>query len=274
MTRHEVNGIGLNVETAGDGPPLLLLHGFTGSGATWTPQLPALTSHVTAIAVDLIGHGASDAPVEPPHYRMDAQVRDLWGLADALGYAETPIGILGYSMGARVALQMAAAALARVSRLILEGGTPGLADDAERRVRRAADERLAFDIELRGVEPFVDSWEAQSLFATQQRLSAEVRKVLRRERLRNTSAGLANSVRCNSVGAQTSLWDRLDAMAVPTLLIAGALDQKFADIATAMAVRMPAARLAIVPDAGHAVHLEQPHEFGRLVVDFLEETSG
>jgi len=274
VTRHEVNGIGLNVETGGDGPPLLLLHGFTSSGATWAPHLPALTPHVTAVAVDLIGHGASDAPVEPLHYRMDAQVRDLWGLADALGYAETSIGILGYSMGARVALQMAAAAPARVSRLILEGGTPGLAAAAERRARRAADERLAFDIELRGVEPFVDSWEAQPLFATQQPLPAEVREALRRERLRNTPVGLANSVRCNSVGAQQSLWDRLATIAMPTLLIAGALDWKFADIATAMAARTPAAQLAIVPDAGHVVHLEQPQEFDRLVVDFLSETHG
>jgi len=270
VTRYEVNGIGLNVETTGDGPPLLLLHGFTGSGATWTPHLPALAPQVTAVAVDLIGHGGSDAPVDPLHYRMDAQVRDLWGLADALGFAQTPIGILGYSMGARVALQMTAAAPARVSRLILEGGTPGLADDAARRARRAADERLAFDIELRGVEPFVDSWEAQPLFATQQQLPAEVRQALRQERLRNTPAGLANSVRCNSVGAQRSLWDRLDTVAMPALLIAGALDPKFADIATATAARMPAARLAIVPGAGHAVHLEQPQEFDRLVVDFLE----
>ncbi len=274
MTRYEVNGIGLNVEKTGDGPPLLLLHGFTGSGVTWTPHLPVLTPHVTAVAVDLIGHGGSDAPVEPLHYRMEAQLRDLWGLADALGYAETPIGILGYSMGARVALQMAAAMPARVSRLILEGGTPGLADEAERRARRATDERLAFEIELRGVEPFVDSWEAQLLFATQQRLPAKIRETLRRERLRNTPAGLANSVRCNSVGAQRSLWDRLNTVAMPALLIAGALDQKFADIATAMAARMPAARLAIVPDAGHAVHLEQPQEFDRLVVDFLSETHG
>src|SRR2546427_430660 len=72
-----VNGIGLNVEVAGAGPPLLLLHGFTGSTATWASHLPELAGCATTIAVDLIGHGGSDAPADPARYTMSHCIADL-----------------------------------------------------------------------------------------------------------------------------------------------------------------------------------------------------
>src|ERR687885_1682212 len=92
MARLTVNGIGLNVEVAGAGPPLLLLHGFTGSAATWENHLPALSSHFTTIAVDLIGHGASDAPADPARYGMSHCVADLLAVLDGLEIGR--IGVL------------------------------------------------------------------------------------------------------------------------------------------------------------------------------------
>src|SRR5919199_6433661 len=98
MARLTVNGIGLNVEVAGAGPPLLLLHGFTGSAATWARHLPALSGRATTIAVDLIGHGASDAPADPARYTMSHCVADLLAVLDHLGVESATV--LGYSMGA------------------------------------------------------------------------------------------------------------------------------------------------------------------------------
>ncbi|MCL6432137.1 MAG: alpha/beta fold hydrolase [Anaerolineae bacterium] len=105
-----VNGVTLHVVLAGDvkARPLLLLHGFTGSAETWTPFLPAFTMHLRVIAVDLLGHGRSDAPEDPQRYRMERCVEDLLALLDCLGVAQA--GVLGYSMGGRVALHLAAAA--------------------------------------------------------------------------------------------------------------------------------------------------------------------
>ena len=84
MARLTVNGIGLSVEVVGAGPPLLLLHGFTGSAATWERCLPELSARSTTIAVDLIGHGASDAPADPARYTMSHCVADLLAVLDHL----------------------------------------------------------------------------------------------------------------------------------------------------------------------------------------------
>ncbi len=249
------------------GEGLLLLHGFTGGVDAWRSHRPVLARRGAVVAVDLIGHGDSDAPDDPARYSMDRCVEDLLTLLDHLGIPR--VAVLGYSMGARVALRLAVAAPGRVAALILESGSPGLATQGERQARRAANEALAERIEREGVERFVDYWESIPLFATQQRLPSAVREGQRRQRLRNNALGLANSLRGMGTGAQESLWDSLEAVTAPTLLMAGALDEKFRAIGRAMAAVMPDARLAIVPDAGHAVHLEQPGEFGQVVAGFL-----
>jgi 2-succinyl-6-hydroxy-2,4-cyclohexadiene-1-carboxylate synthase len=268
MARLTVNGIGLNVEVAGAGPPLLLLHGFTGSAATWESHLPALSGHATTVAVDLIGHGATDAPADPARYTMSHCIADLLAVLDRLEIRRT--GVLGYSMGARVALHLALAAPERVAGMVLESGSPGLAGESERSARRASDEALAATIERDGVQAFVAHWEQLPLFASQNTLPVEVRSALRRQRLHNSARGLVYGLRGMGTGAQVPLWSRLGEIDVPTLLIAGALDEKYCQIGRAMAGAMPRARLAVVPGAGHTVHLEQPDEFVRLVVGFTD----
>jgi 2-succinyl-6-hydroxy-2,4-cyclohexadiene-1-carboxylate synthase len=248
-------------------PPLLLLHGFTGSAGSWRGRLPALARHTTVVAVDLIGHGCSDAPDDPARYDMDRCVADLLAMLDHLGLPR--VAALGYSMGARVALRLAAAAPDRVAALVLESGSPGLATEEERRARCASDEALAERIAREGIEEFVHFWEAIPLFATQQGLSPDVRAALRRQRLCNSATGLANSLRGMGTGAQGSLWGRLGGITTSALIVTGALDEKFRAIGHAMSRAMPDARLVVVPDAGHAVHLERPGEFDQIVVQFL-----
>jgi 2-succinyl-6-hydroxy-2,4-cyclohexadiene-1-carboxylate synthase len=261
-----VNDIRLNVEVGGAGRPLLLLHGFTGSAAAWLALAARLAPHRRTVAVDLIGHGQSDAPADAERYRMEQCVADLLALLDTMQIAQTDV--LSYSMGGRVALQMAAAAPARVSALILESSSPGLADPAERQARIAADEALADSIERDGLAAFVDRWERLPLFASQAALPAEIRARQRAERMRNNPQGLANSLRGMGAGRQSSLWDRLSQLCMPALLIAGALDQKYCAIAEQMAQALPNVRKAIVPNAGHTVHLEQPDIFAAAVLEF------
>ena len=267
--RLTVNDITLSVELAGDGPALLLLHGFTGSASTWAPLVPELSARRRTIAVDLIGHGRSDAPGGAERYRVERCVDDLGALLDALEVEAADV--LGYSMGGRVALHLAAAMPRRVRSLVLESSSPGIADPAERAARVAADSALAESIERDGLRAFVARWEGLPLFASQARLPAETRARLRDQRLRNDPRGLANSLRGMGAGRQASLWNGLAALGMPALLIAGELDEKYRAVARAMAGFMPRAHVRIIPEAGHAVHLEQPETFLGAVLQFLGE---
>jgi len=271
MTRCVTNGVQLNVAIGGQGPPLALLHGFTGSAETWRAHSAVWSKKFTTVAVDLLGHGASDSPADAERFRMDWCAADLAAIFDHLGLAR--VNLLGYSMGGRVALHMAVTHPERVSALVLESASPGLAGRDERTARVAGDEALARSIEQQGLEAFVDGWSRLPLFASQGRLPEAARAQLRAQRLRNNPRGLANSLRGLGTGVTPPLWDRLQEVRCPTLVIAGALDAKYVGVARAMAAGLAASRLAIVPDAGHATHLEQPETFDRLVLEFLGEQS-
>lgn len=269
MVRYAVDGLAYNVEREGSGPPLVLLHGFTGSVATWRPFLPALAARFDTIAIDLPGHGATDAPWDPARYRMPRVVADLAVLLDRLSVGSA--AWLGYSMGGRVALRFAVARPAQVAALILEGAAPGIAGAAERAARVRDDEALAASIERDGVTPFVDRWEALPLFASQARLPAIVWRAQRQQRLAASATGLANSLRGMGQGAESPLHDRLRAISAPTLLLTGALDTKFERLAREMAAAMPHARVEAIPGAGHAAHLEAPERFLIGVLRFLDQ---
>lgn len=264
--RVTADGLHVNVELAGEGYPLLLLHGFTGSAVTWR-QLASALGEFRTVALDLIGHGASDSPPDESRYSMARCVGDVVAVLDALHVERA--AVLGYSMGGRVALHLALAVPQRVTALVLESVSPGIEDAQGRVARMAADRTLAASIERVGVEPFVDAWEKLPLWATQSHLPGSVRESLRAQRLRNSAVGLANSLRGMGAGAQGSVFARLGELAMPVLLIAGERDKKYRDLATAMHERIAGARVDIIKGSGHAVHLERPAAFVPLVEEFL-----
>ncbi|MER3485043.1 MAG: 2-succinyl-6-hydroxy-2,4-cyclohexadiene-1-carboxylate synthase, partial [Chloroflexota bacterium] len=152
-----INGVHYNMARTGNGPPLVLLHGFTGSLQTWTAIMPRLALDFDTIAIDLLGHGATDAPGDAARYRAEWVVADLVAMLDHLGVGSA--AWLGYSMGARAALHVAIEHPDRVSALVLEGASPGIADPKERAERVKSDGALANFIETEGVAAFVDRWE-------------------------------------------------------------------------------------------------------------------
>ncbi|MFI5394976.1 MAG: 2-succinyl-6-hydroxy-2,4-cyclohexadiene-1-carboxylate synthase [Candidatus Binatia bacterium] len=271
MPRVCVGDVTLHAAVAGAGAPLILLHGFTGSGAQWSTLVEAFPDRFRTIAVDLLGHGRSDVPADPERYRMERCVMDLALLLDALGVRRACW--LGYSMGARVALAFALTHPERVSALVLEGVSPGIEDPTQRRDRILHDETLADRIERDGIEPFVDAWMQQPLFASQVRLGPAALAAARAARCANSPVGLANSLRGMGTGAQEPLWARLSTVTVPALLVVGEEDVKFRALADAMSVRMPAVEVAVIPEAGHAAHLENPAAFNACVRRFLTKES-
>lgn len=226
--------------------PLVLLHGFTNTGASWEPVVAALPERYRAVAPDIRGHGAaSDArPVSLQSVIGDMAL--LTGDGCELG---------GYSMGGRLALHVAFAFPGRVRRLILIGASPGLADPAERAERRAADEALAGEVERMTIEQFAERWARTPVLAGQ---PPAVLAAVTAQRLHNTPAGLAAALRGLGTGALPSLWERLGELTIPVELVVGERDGKFRATAERMAAALPDARLHVVSGAGHAVHLEDP----------------
>jgi len=273
----QVNGMRLGVEQRGAARKhdltLVMLPGFTGSAAGWGSLLDMLAAYrLRVIAFDLPGHGQSDAPRDPQRYAVECCERDIVAALQELGVKRGTSLLLGYSMGGRIALYAAFSGFFRA--LILESASPGLEDPVEREQRRAADGALAASIERDGVPAFVDRWEQLPLFASQHRLPPETREALRRQRLNNRAGGLAQSLRGVGTGVQLPLQDRLPALHMPVLLIAGGLDTKFAAIARSMSQALPQSQLCIVANAGHAVHLERPVEFASLVGEFCLAING
>ena len=269
MTAVDVDGLRWQVRVRGVGVPLLLLHGFTGRGSGWSAHATAFARRFRVIVVDLPGHGRSGTPRDPRRASIERSADDLALILHQVSVA--PAHVLGYSLGARIALRLAVAHPGSVRRLILESPSAGIADPTERAARVAADEARAARIERDGIDAFVAEWEQEPVFASHRALSPSRIARLRADRLRNRPGGLATSLRGAGQGAMEPLHDRLATVASPTLVIAGALDPTGRTRAGTVAAAIPHARLEIVEGAGHTPHLENPRRFRTLTTDFLEE---
>ena len=215
----------------------------------------------TVVAPDLPGHGGSDsvrADLPTTADLVDEAVRTTLG--------DEPFDLLGYSLGARVALHVATEAKLPLLHTVFIGVTAGIEDPAERDRRRQSDESVADELESSGdVGHFLDTWLHGPLF---DRLPPEAAG--RDERLRNTASGLASSLRLCGTGTQVPLWDRLPALGCPALALAGSDDIRFAAHALRVARLAPHAVASLVPGGGHAVHLSQPDQTWRIVRHWLE----
>lgn len=263
-----VDGLRWEVRLRGTGQPLLLLHGFSGRGTAWDGHSTALALSFRVITVDLPGHGRTGT-ADPDRLTVERTADDLAAILHQAGTA--PADVLGYSLGARIALRLAVAHPSVVRRLVLESPSAGLAIPDERMTRRRADEALATRIERDGIEAFVAEWERQPVFTSHASLPPARAARLRAMRLANSPRGLAASLRGAGQGAMEPLFDRLASIDAPTLVIAGALDERGCARAAEVARRIPGARLEILDHAGHTPHEEQPGIFRHLAVDFLQE---
>jgi pimeloyl-ACP methyl ester carboxylesterase len=215
------------------GPPVrcVLLHGFAGDPASWD-DVP-----LEAERVALPGHPGG-GPVERDW------AANLAAIAGRIGRCDV---VVGYSLGARVALGLVAAG--HVPRAVLISGNPGIAED-ERAARRAGDATWARLARERGIAAFIDAWEAQLLFATQQRAPAGRLAARRARRLALDPEQLAQSLETMGLAEMPDHRAVVDARCS---LITGADDARYVAIARALP-----APLELIPDSGHDPLLEQP----------------
>lgn len=234
---------------------LTMLHGFTQTGACFGPLAEALALHHRVLTPDLPGHGTESR----------AAGLDCSGAADELAERCGRGDWLGYSLGGRIALHVALRHPEAVERLVLLSTTAGIDDPAKRAARTAQDRQRADHVEALGVQRFLAEWLTMDMFS-----ALEPWARFAEERARNTSAGLAGSLRNCGTGSMAPLWARLAELRMPVLVLAGSLDETYVEAARRMATAIGAqAQVEIVPGAHHAVHLEDPATVTRIVESFL-----
>ncbi|SMO36075.1 2-succinyl-6-hydroxy-2,4-cyclohexadiene-1-carboxylate synthase [Gracilimonas mengyeensis] len=235
-------------------PALVLLHGFMGSFQSFDHLIPELRSFCNPITIDLLGHGKSEGA--ELHYRFSTkeQVADLSKLISE--QLHIPLYLYGYSMGGRLALQLALHQPHLFRGLILESSTFGIEDETERQARQSLDARRSDDL-TGNFKGFLESWQKMPLFAS----STAEKELLKRNKeiqQHQNPFWLANSLQGFGTGTMPCARDRLGELKVPVHLIAGEKDSKFVHINRTMEKEIADAKLHSIKEAGHRVHLDQP----------------
>lgn len=262
--------INLNIEPcipSGEKEIIIFLHGFSGSTREWANVLPLISSSYDCIAVDLIGHGLSEAPDSPLYYSSSSIVSQLHNLMSHLPVEK--IILAGYSMGGRAALSFAVRYPGMINALILESTSPGINNGKEREARKKNDELLADFIKEKGIEEFVNYWMNIDLFKNQKKLSEDKLQVQLKEKLKNNKIGLVNSLIGFGTGVMPHLYEELNKLNFPILLLTGEFDTKFTKINSNIRSSFRDVNHVVIKEAGHNIHFEQPKIFASEVNLFL-----
>jgi len=250
MPKINRDGVSIYYEIHGDGPPLLLTHGYSSTSAMWQGQIDALSRDNRLVLWDMRGHGQSDYPDDPKAYSEALTVGDMAAILDAVGAERAVIG--GLSLGGYMSLAFYRAHPERVRALLIIDTGPGFKKDEPR-----------------------DAWNKRA-YETAERFEREGLNVLKsasRERstvVHRDAKGLALAARGMLTQRDANVIELLPDIKVPSLVVVGADDTPFLAASDYMAAKIPAARKVVIPAAGHAVNIDQPQPFVDAVVPFLE----
>ncbi|PIT03407.1 alpha/beta hydrolase [Bradyrhizobium nitroreducens] len=250
MPRINRDGVNIHYEVHGNGPPLLLTHGYSSTSAMWHGQVDALSKDHTLILWDMRGHGQSDYPDDPKAYSEALTVGDIAAILDAVGAKRAVIG--GLSLGGYMSLAFYRVHPERARALLIVDTGPGFKKDDAR-----------------------EAWNARAL-ATADRLDREGLDVLKsatRERAtasHRDARGLALAARGMLTQRDARVIELLPDIKVPSLIVVGADDTPFLAASDYMAAKIPGAQKVVIPAAGHAVNIDQPQAFVDAVEPFLK----
>lgn len=249
MAKLNRDGIGIYYEVHGEGPPILLTHGYSATSQMWRPQIDALSRHFTLITWDMRGHGRSDSPRDDAAYSESLTTADMAALLDHLGFSTAIIG--GLSLGGYMSLAFYADYPERVESLLIIDTGPGFKNDSAREGWNDYARTRADEIEKAGSAAFEDR--------SPEQITAEHEDL----------TGLVYAGRHMLTQATPRVIELLPEIKVPSLVLVGAEDEPFLAAADYMAAKIPGAQKVVIPDAGHASNIDQPDAFNAAVLGFL-----
>jgi pimeloyl-ACP methyl ester carboxylesterase len=249
MPKLNRDGVNIYYEVHGEGPPLILTHGYSSTSAMWQGQIAPLSQRHKLVLWDMRGHGQSDYPPDPNAYSEALTVADIAALLDEVGAGSAIVG--GLSLGGYMSLAFYRAYPARVRALLIIDTGPGFKKDEA----REAWNRRALDT--------ADRLERDGLFvlksASRERSTVEHRD----------AQGLALAARGMLTQRDARVIELLPQIKVPSLIVVGADDTPFLAASDYMAAKIPGAKKVVIPQAGHAVNIDQPQAFIDAVLPFL-----
>jgi pimeloyl-ACP methyl ester carboxylesterase len=239
----------LYYEVHGEGPALILTHGYSATSAMWAGQVAPLSEHFTVVSWDMRGHGQSDYPEDQAAYSEEATVADMAALLDAVGTRDAIVG--GLSLGGYMSLAFHRAHPERTRALLIVDTGPGYKNDQARDGWNANAIARAERFEAEG-------------FGDLTKASAEVRLARHRD-----ASGLARAARGMLTQRDARVIESLPGIKVPAVVIVGADDTPFLAASDYMAAKIPGAKKVVIPGAGHSANLDQPQAFNAALLDFL-----
>lgn len=246
-------GVQIYYEVHGQGPALLLTHGYSATSQMWTGQIEVLAKEHTLIIWDMRGHGQSDSPQDETAYSEALTVEDMAALLDVVGADQAVVG--GLSLGGYMSLAFYATYPNRVRGLLIIDCGPGYKKDEARQAWNTTALERAVDIEKRGLAALQDG-SAERALATHKDLN-----------------GLVYAARFMLTQRNARVIEVLPNITVPSLVVVGALDEPFLAASNYMAAKIPGAEKLVIQDAGHAANIDQPNAFNDGVVKFLQARS-
>lgn len=265
MPTATVNGVRLCYEDVGEGPALLLLHGYTGSHRDWAAQVPVLSQRYRVIALDQRGHADSEAPSSASDYSVKIMAEDARALLGHLAIEKSVI--MGHSMGGFMALELVLKYPDLVSALVLVDTSSGEFE----RVPNFAEIRARLD-ELARTEGLNAAFEynAEHNPTTKEQFERhpERREISRQKVLQTSVDGYVYVAR--SFGQWDPVTPRLPEIKVPALIVVGEEDTAFHRPSRLMEESIAGSRLVTFAGSGHSPHEEVPDAFNEVVVGFLD----
>ena len=248
MTRLNRDGVGIHYEVHGNGPAILLSHGYSATCRMWDGQIAAFKDRYKVIVWDMRGHGQSDYPTDPAAYSEALTVGDMAAILDACGESAAIIG--GLSLGGYMTLAFHLRHPERCRALMLFDTGPGFKKSEAREAWNLRAHARGDDLDARGLAALGTS--------------DEVRMSQHR-----SASGLAGAARGMLAQENDDVIQSLEKIAVPALVLVGANDTNFLAATDYMAKKISGARKAVIPDSGHAANLHQPAAFNRAMEEFL-----
>jgi pimeloyl-ACP methyl ester carboxylesterase len=266
MPHATVGNVRLYYEEVGQGLPLLFVHEFAGDHLSWTPQLSFFARRYRAIAYNARGYPPSDMPEDPSAYSQMIAMEDIKGVLDHLKIDKAHI--VGLSMGGYAVLHFGLNHPSRALSITVAGAGYGSGDqeqfrkDSELVARRFETQSMAEVTEFYSRGPtrvqFIDK-DPRGWQEFHDRLAA------------GSARGHALTMRGVQMKRPSifTLGDALEKCEVPTLIMTGDEDDPCLEPAIFMKRKLPRAGLAVLPKAGHAINIEEPDTFNRILLDFL-----